>query len=109
MQIRASAFKGEWVLVTDLLADLGSLLSISGAASVPAKLRPPILGSTLTINNTANAGNFTTVGNVFAETLTAWAQQPRQASQPPERLRADHHRAASAGPLSVDGQRGLRG
>ena len=30
-----------------------------------------ITGSTLTINNTANAGNFTTVGDVSTGTLTA--------------------------------------
>ena len=41
----------------------GSSLSISGATG--------ITGSTLTINNTANAGNFTTVGDVSTGTLTA--------------------------------------
>ena len=124
MQIRASAFEGESVSVTDLLADSlalrlghagrahragqrglrpaavqrrelmgvdasgavscaaltatgtvagaaltstgavsGSSLSISGAASVGLlSSATGITGSALTINNTANAGNFTTVG-----------------------------------------------
>ena len=125
MQIRASAFEGESVSVTDLLADSlaltltaqgnvgcdqllcndvnctdvfttgvdasgavscaaltatgtvagatlsstgavsGSLLSITGAASVGLlSSATGITGSTLTINNTANAGNFTTAGDV---------------------------------------------
>ena len=133
MQIRASAFEGESVSVTDLLADslaltgsatlngltaqgnvgcdqllcndvnctdvfttgvdasgaiscaaltatgtvagatmLGSSLSITGAASVGLlSSATGITGSTLTINNTANAGNFTTVGDVSTGTLTA--------------------------------------
>ena len=90
MQIRASAFEGESVSVTDLLADslaltgsatldgltaqgnVGSSLSITGAASVGLlSSATGITGSTLTINNTANAGNFTTVGDVSTGTLTA--------------------------------------
>ena len=50
----------------------GSLLSITGAASVGLlSSATGITGSTLTINNTANAGNFTTVGDVSTGTLTA--------------------------------------
>ena len=67
----------------------GSSLSISGAASVGLlSSATGITGSTLTINNTANAGNFTTVGDVSTGTLTARAQRPRRASQPPGRSRA---------------------
>ena len=51
----------------------------------------------MTINNTANAGNFTTVGDVSTGTLTASAQQPRQASQPPV-----VSGAASTGPLDCE-------
>ena len=125
MQIRASAFEGESVSVTDLLADLLALtgsatldgltaqgnvgcdqllcndvnctdvfttavdasgaiscaaltagsLSISGAASVGLlSSATGITGSTLTINNTANAGNFTTAGDVCC-----WAAATRRA------------------------------
>ena len=62
----------------------GSSLSISGAASVGLSSATGITGSTLTINNTANAGNFTTVGNVHGH-ADGLGRSNRGASQPPVR------------------------
>ena len=59
-----------------------------GGQRGPAKLRHRNYRSTLTINNSANAGNFTTVGDVSMGTLTASGAATAGASQPPGRLRA---------------------
>ena len=95
-------------------AVLGSSLSITGAASVGLLSATGITGSTLTINNTANAGNFTTVGDVHGRPAASFA-----ASGAVTGATLTITGAASAGPLdcesldctfrrSVDGQRGAR-
>ena len=98
-QIRASAFEGESVLVTDLLADS---LALTGSATLDGLTAQGNVGCDQllcndvnctdvfttgvdAINNTANAGNFTTVGDVSTGTLTA---SGAATAQPPGRSRA---------------------
>ena len=56
------------------------------AAKLAARGRQCITGSTLTINNTANAGNFTTVGDV--STGSCGGAQQAHAGRPRDAQRA---------------------
>ena len=80
-----------------LAAGRGQMLDgrVLGASQVEYKPfgKPP-----LKRKNTANAGNFTTVGDVSTGTLTASGAATRSHRNTHGR-RADHHGAASAGPL----------
>ena len=61
--------RAQGTVVGAALSSTGAVSGISGAWAAKLRRRNP--GSTLTINNTANAGNFTTVGDVSMGTLTA--------------------------------------